>query len=198
MGVYLVGAVAYFYPFGQEEPAGGLLAGGAVVVANAASALLGREINRSRTLSPLTVTCLSMGIGSVVLLALGVAVQGLPRLDPGEWAIIGWLALVNSALAFTLWNTAQRTLTATQSSVINNTMLIQIAILAWVALGERLTTLEVAGLALAAAGILAVQMSRPGPTMPSRRPPTAKPTCAVKSSDKDAQRTKQHEIRRDE
>ena len=40
-----------------------------------------------------------------------------------------WLALVNSAFAFTLWNRTLRTLSATESSVINNTMLIQIAIL---------------------------------------------------------------------
>lgn len=156
--IYLVGAVVYFYPLGNDEPVIGLMVGGVVVVANAASALLGREINRSRTLSPMVVTVVSMGVGSVALLTLGLWLQGLPRMDLLSWGIIGWLAIVNSAFAFTLWNATQRTLTATESSIINNTMLIQIAVLAWVFLDERLTRQEIGGLALAALGILLVQL----------------------------------------
>ncbi len=159
--VFLVGAGIYFYPLGPDEPVIGLLVGGIVVAANAVSALLGREINRPRTLSPINVTVVSMGIGSIALLALGVWLQGLPDLDLRSWLIIGWLAVVNSAFAFTLWNATQRTLTATESSVINNTMLIQIAVLAWVFLGERLTLREIGGLALAVVGVLFVQLGEP-------------------------------------
>jgi drug/metabolite transporter (DMT)-like permease len=156
--VFLLGAVIYFYPLSVDEPAVGLIVGGFVVVANAVSSLLGREINRTRSLNPMTVTLVSMGVGSITLLALGILLQGLPRLDLRSWAIIGWLAVVNSALAFTLWNTTQRSLTATESSVINNTMLIQIAFLAWIFLDERLSVQEIGGLALAALGILFVQL----------------------------------------
>ncbi len=158
MLVYLTGAAVYFYPFRSGEPMEGLLVGGVVVAANAVSSLLGREINRSHRLSPFAVTFTSMGAGSLTLLALGIWTQGLPRLDGQSWAIIGWLAVVNSALAFTLWNLTQRTLTATESSIINNTMLIQVAILAWVFLGEQLTVLEIFGLVLAGSGILLVQL----------------------------------------
>ena len=42
-------------------------------------------------------------------------------------------------------------------------MLIQIAILAWVFLGERLTVQGIAGLALAAIGMLVVQVRRGAP-----------------------------------
>lgn len=66
--------------------------------------------------------------------------------------------MVNTALAFPLWNVSLRTLSATESSVINNTMLIQIAALAWVFLGEALGGLGVAGMGLAAAGISLVQI----------------------------------------
>jgi drug/metabolite transporter (DMT)-like permease len=45
-----------------------------------------------------------------------------------------------------------------ESSVINNTMLFQIAVLAWVFLGEKLGWQEVLGIILAALGTLAVQM----------------------------------------
>jgi drug/metabolite transporter (DMT)-like permease len=158
VAISLVGAVVYFTPLGTTEPLVGLIIGGIVVATNAISALLGREINRTGELDALTVTLVSMGAGSIALLALGVAIQGLPRIDPLGWLIVGWLAVVNSALAFTLWNHTQRTLSATESSIINNTMLIQIAVLAWLFLGETLTLREVAGLALAALGILFVQL----------------------------------------
>ena len=92
----------------------------------------------------------------------------LPALGPGQrvqlqlslsnWAIIVWLAVVNTAFAFTLWNRTLRTLTAMESSIINNTMLFQIAVLAWAFLGEDLDWWKVSGMVLAAAGTLVVQL----------------------------------------
>ena len=68
--------------------------------------------------------------------------------------------MVNTALAFTLWNATLRRLSATESSIINSTMLVQIAVLAWVFLGERITWKEGIGMALAGLGALLVQMRR--------------------------------------
>ncbi|MFW5940392.1 MAG: DMT family transporter [Chloroflexota bacterium] len=141
----------------------GLVVAGICVLANAASAVIGRGVNRGQRLSPLTVTVVSMGIGSLILLVSGTALQGLPALSARSWLIIGVLALVNTAFAFTLWNHTLRTLSAMESSIINNTMLIQIAILAWIFLGERLVMVQIAGLALAAIGILLVQLRRKTP-----------------------------------
>jgi len=50
--------------------------------------------------------------------------------------IIALLAIVNAAFAFTLWNKSLQMLTAVESSIINGTMLPQIAILAWIFLNE--------------------------------------------------------------
>ena len=101
-----------------------------------------------------------MGIGALTLLAGGIAWQGLPPLSLTHWAIIVWLAVVNSAYAFTLWNRTLRTLSAMESSIINNTMLFQIALLAWLFLGEALTWPRIIGMALAAIGTLIVQLKR--------------------------------------
>jgi hypothetical protein len=49
-------------------------------------------------------------------------------------------------------------LSAVESSTINNTMLIQIAALAWIFLGESITGQELIGLALALGGVLLVQI----------------------------------------
>ncbi len=67
-------------------------------------------------------------------------------------------AVVDSAFAFTLWNTTLQTLTAVESSILNSTMLPQIAILAWVFLDEPLTTRQIVGIVLV--GTLVVQIWR--------------------------------------
>jgi drug/metabolite transporter (DMT)-like permease len=160
--IFVVGALVYFYPL--SVPAGqavGFTLAGFTVCANAAASLLGRAVNRQRTIPPTLVTVISMGIGAIVLLGIGLGVQGLPPLTLSGWAVIGWLAVINTALAFTLWNSSLRILSATESSIINNTMLVQIAVLAWLFLGERLSLGDVAGLILAALGALLVNKPRP-------------------------------------
>lgn len=130
------------------------------IVANSVSSLMGRRINHQSGLSPIIVTTISMGVGGLILLVAGVTTQGLGQISLNQWLIIGWLAIVNTAFAFTLWNTSLQKLTATESSVINGTMLPQIAILAWLFLGESLTGKQIAGMLLVAIGILVVQLSR--------------------------------------
>ncbi len=159
--VALLGAVVYFYPV--SFPAGQIIGITAAVVgllANSASSLLGREVNRQRDLDPIQVTLVSMGVGAFVLLAIGIQFQGIPKLTLTNWAIIAWLAVVNTAFAFTLWNRTLRVLSAMESSIINNTMLIQIPILSVLFLGERMNLKEVIGLVIAGLGTVIVQLAR--------------------------------------
>ena len=160
MGLLFVGVTVYFYPFDFGTL---VLTGLGVMVvgllANSLASILGRDVNRDGTLSAVAVTAVSMGFGSAILLGTGVAVQGLPRLSLQNWLIILWLAVINTAFAFTLWNRTLQTLSATESSVINNTMLAQVVILGWVFLGEALTLTDVIGLALLMIGALLVQMT---------------------------------------
>lgn len=163
--IFIVGVLIYFsaVPIGGEQTLGLLLAMG-TVGANAIASVLGRAVNRHRTTPPLVVTGVSMGVGALVLLALGLAVEGLPPLSWRNWLTIAWLAVVNTALAFTLWNRSLQHLSAVESSIINNTMLVQIAILAWLFLGAQLSARDLVGLALAAVGIfLANWWPRPRP-----------------------------------
>lgn len=158
ISVLLLGVGIYFYPFDLRTAA---LLGLAVMLfgllANALSSVLGRRLNREEMVSPLAITTVSMGFGSGVLLSSGVIIQGLPSLSLQSWAIVIWLAVVNTAFAFTLWNRTLQTLSATESSVINNTMLVQVAVLGWLFLGEPLTGLNLIGLALVTVSSMAVQ-----------------------------------------
>ena len=161
IGFVVAGALVYFWPLAAiRGSAFGFVLAGITVAANSASALLGRSINRRKMAHPLVVTAISMGIGAACLLAVGIGIQGLPALSAASWGIIGWLAVVNTALAFTLWNHTLRSLSATESSVINNTMLIQISVLAWLFLGETLGWIQIAGLILVAGGSLLAQLRK--------------------------------------
>lgn len=119
VAVSIAGALIYFGSI-QELSAVGLLVALFALISNTASATLGRAVNRSEEISPLLVTVVSMGIGAIGLLLAGLATEPFPALRMSDILIIMWLAAVNTAVAFTLWNHTLRTLTAAQSSVINN------------------------------------------------------------------------------
>jgi drug/metabolite transporter (DMT)-like permease len=128
------------------------------VFANAASAVLGRSVNRKSHLTPIVITVISMGIGSIILLSVGIAIQGFPTINLENIIYLLWLAILNTALAMTIWNFTLRTLTAMESSIINGTMLIQIAVLAWIFLGEDISFKEIIGMLIASSGAVLVQL----------------------------------------
>lgn len=163
IGVVVAGAALYFGGFNTGPSALlGLGAAGLCVVASTAGQHLARDLNRDahgRLGGSIGLTALSMGIGALLLLLAGVALEGWPALDGRGWAIVAWLAVINTAFAFTLYNHALRVLTAVESSAIVNLMLVMVAAMAWIFLGEALDPRQVAGLALATAGVLVVQLS---------------------------------------
>jgi len=157
--LFVVGILTYFYPISLSKSQGlGLTVMTVGVLANSSSSVLGRDINRPGKVNPLVVTVISMGIGSIVLLSAGIIIQGLPPISTQNILYLLWLAVINTALAFVIWNHTLRTLTAMESSIINGTMLIQIAILAWIFLGEGISLQEILGMALAAVGAVLVQL----------------------------------------
>jgi drug/metabolite transporter (DMT)-like permease len=161
--VSVAGTLVYFGP--MALPASQLMAVGIVavgVVAFTAATMLGRSVNRDDGLPALTVTVVSMGIGSGVLLAVAVVHDGIPRLTPSSWLVVVWLAVVNTAAAFTVWNYTMRRLSAMESSLINTTMLVHVAVLAWIFLGERPNPRSMLGLVLVAGGVVLVQLRRIG------------------------------------
>jgi drug/metabolite transporter (DMT)-like permease len=159
MSIYGVGVVIYFFPVALDaNQFVGMLVVVAGVLANVGASIIGRRLNREHVLQPIVITVVSMGFGSIILLFTGIVTQGFPPLTLVQWGIIGWLALVNTAFAFTLWNHTLRTLSATESSIINNAMLIQIPILAWVFLGETVTARQGLSIIIAGVGIVLVQL----------------------------------------
>jgi drug/metabolite transporter (DMT)-like permease len=160
--IFIIGVLVYFSPTGI--PGGKLLGfalAGITVIANAFAAVLGRSVNREGKTSPLVVTVISMGVGSILLLVSGLVFQGLPPIGVSGWATILWLAVANTAFAFLLWNKTLQKLSAVESSIINSTMLFQIAALAWIFLGEQISLIAMIGLVFAASGAILVNLKHP-------------------------------------
>lgn len=155
-GLVVLGAWLYF-----SGDLGATVAGMAAALvglaANVAGGLLGRQVNRAATVPPVVVTAISMGIGAAVLIVVGGASEGMPVVSGRAWLIIAWLAVVNTALAFSLWNLSMRRLSALQSAGINNTMLIQIAALAWIFLSEPPGAAGLAGIGVVSIGVFLTQ-----------------------------------------
>ena len=159
IGLTLIGASIYFFPVKiLHAQVFGILIAVIGILTNALSSIMGRSINRSSTIPPLIVTVVSMGAGSIALLATSLFVEGVPVIRLNTWLIILWLAVINTALAFTLWNHTLRTLTALESSIINSTMLIWIPLLAVIFLGESISAKEIIGLLTVGLGTFVVQL----------------------------------------
>jgi len=161
IAIGLIGILIYFYPI--DIPQNELL--GLIVIcfgvfANAIASIMGRSINRAKQIHPIIITGLSMVFGSVLLLMLGFMLEGIPNLSFTSIFYILWLSIINTALAFTLWNKTMQKLRAIDSTLINSAMLPQTVLLALIFLGEMPDLLEWVGLGILAGSMIIVQISQ--------------------------------------
>lgn len=159
LAINLIGVLIFFYPQGGNGGAViGFVFAAVCLASNTLGTLIGRKVNASGKLNPIAVTMVSMGIGSILMLSSGLAWQGLPAISTRSIVIILVLAVVNTAFTFVVWNYTLQTLTAVESSIINNTMMVYIAILAWIFLDEIQDLSGIIGLALAFIGAIIVNL----------------------------------------
>lgn len=158
VGVFLFGAAIYFFPLDSSlgSPIGYVVMT-VCLLFNAFSTMLGRSINQSQHVSPVVVTTVSMTMGGLVLLGSGLAFEGIPSIGIEMWGVILLLASVNTAFAFTLWNKTMQVLTSIESSIVNNTMLVQIAILSFLFMEEPFTFKSVIAVVIVSIGVFLVQ-----------------------------------------
>ena len=161
MALALLGAYLFFLaPLSGAELTGvaaTLLSG----LGWAAYMVSSRQFLRKEEFKPLHLTALSMFFGAITLFIWALLTERPVEIFLREWAILLWLSLVNTALAFVLWNHALKQMKAFQLSVLQNTMLIQIGILAWIFLAEELTAAKITAMLMVFAGVLIVQTVKP-------------------------------------
>ena len=108
--------------------------------------------------SIIILTTCSMFAGAFMLLGTATLTGNVVMVSLESWIIILWLSTVNTAVAFTLWNHALKTLHVIEQSILQNTMLIQITLLAFVFLHESLQPQKILGMSMVFIGVLVVQL----------------------------------------
>jgi len=159
-GVLVVSGAALFLAGSLGATTIGLVAAAVGLLANSGGSVLGRRLNRGGATPAVVITALSMTVGAIGLGLGAIAVEGIPSVSGRAALIIVWLAVVNTALANTMWNYSLQGLSALASSGINNTMLMQIALLAWIFLDEAPGTRGIVAIVLVSVGVLMTQLTR--------------------------------------
>jgi drug/metabolite transporter (DMT)-like permease len=153
-----LGLFAGIDPIGALDPAG-VIAIAISTIAWASWIVLSRRLMQ-RAPSAQGLTATSMLVGSLPLLPAAIAAEALPRLDASLVLILAWLAVANTAVAFSLWAASQRALQAYESNLLSNLVLVEASFLAFLILGEALGLAQWTGIALVLGGVALTQLPR--------------------------------------
>jgi drug/metabolite transporter (DMT)-like permease len=166
----LAGSVLFFLPGFQAGEPFGIAIVSVGLAGNAMFGVLGRKVILGRQVDTLSLTAIPLGVGGGILLPAALAIEGLPRLSITGLGIVFWLALMNTALVFWLYNHALRQLTAFEMSVMINLTPVATAAWAWLLLKENLGSIQILGMVTVIIGIGLVQWRSTarssGPTAP--------------------------------
>ena len=150
-----------FFEFGLKP--GELLGIGMMMIALigfTSFGVLGREVARDQQTDTLTLTTIPLALGGGLLLVVAFPLEGLPGFPILVWGIVLWLALINTAVAYILYNHSLQVLTALEMNVLLNLSPLVTAGLAWFILGERLDVAQAAGMIIVIVGVILVQWKK--------------------------------------
>jgi drug/metabolite transporter (DMT)-like permease len=161
--VALAGGVVFFgtrIPSAETVPIVVTLMG---AVCLAVFGVMAREFARDGLIDGVTLAGIPLLFGGGLLMVVVPPAQ-IPSLRVS--AVLIWLAVVNSALAYLLWNHALRRLQAFEISIVGNLMPMGTGLLAPLLIGEMVGAAAWVGIAVALAGVVLVGVGsrRPLPT----------------------------------
>ncbi|WP_432118927.1 EamA family transporter [Streptomyces sp. bgisy032] len=149
----------------------GLLAALASTLSMSAGVVLTQRWGRPAGVGPLALTAWQLTAGGLLIAPLAFLVEGAPPALDGR-AVGGYLylALANTAVAYWLWFRGIGRLTATQVTFLGPLSPLTAAVVGWAALGQALTPLQLAGMALALGATVAGQFVTWGPRRAAAAP----------------------------
>lgn len=165
--VALAGGALFFSPGLHADE---LLAVGVVgvgLLAFGVFGVVGREVARSGQVKALTLTAIPLGLGGGIGLLVAGVIEGLPNsgwplgeLGITGWVSILWLVVINTALAYWLYNHALQSLTALEMNVLLNLSPLVTAIVAAMLLHEQVSPVQLMGMVVLILGVSTVQWGR--------------------------------------
>lgn len=140
----------------------GALAALAATASMSTGTVLTKRWGRPEGVGPLALTGWQLTAGGLLIAPLAFLVEGAPpALDAPAIGGYAYLALANTAIAYWLWFRGIGRLTATQVTFLGPLSPLTAALVGWAALGESLTPLQLAGMALAFGATVAGQTGPP-------------------------------------
>ncbi|MFD7033048.1 EamA family transporter [Streptomyces sp. NPDC059917] len=147
----------------------GVLAGIGSAASMAAGTVMTKRWGRPEGVGPLALTGWQLTAGGLLLLPVAALVEGAPpALDGKAFLGYGYMMLINTGIAYWLWFRGIGRLTATSVTLLGPLSPLTAAVIGWAALGQALSPVQVAGMAIAFAATLVGQL-------PSRRTRTRTP-----------------------
>ncbi|MFE5318219.1 DMT family transporter [Paenibacillus sp. NPDC056579] len=156
----MAGIVIYYYPWHLAQSS---LIGIVLIliscVGNVVHLTYSRYLLTRKQTAPSALVLTPMLIGAAGMLLAGFILEGIPPYSLKLMLILIWLGPINGALAFTLWAWSQKQLRAYESSLINNLMLLEVALMDILFLGRSITYLQAGSLCITGTAIVAVQLA---------------------------------------
>jgi probable blue pigment (indigoidine) exporter len=153
-----LGGMCFFTLDHGHVNSNGLIYLAAGVLGHGVFSVIGRRMASRSGLHTIELTAMPLWIGGSMMLLLALGTQGLPEMPMRAWWAVLWLALVNTAVAYGLYNYALRTLRAFEVNVLLNLAPVASAGLAWVVFGETLADGQLVGMASLICGVALVQL----------------------------------------
>lgn len=156
----LVGSALFFFPglIPTDPVAVGIVSLG--VLAFGFYGSLSRRFVRDQSVDIVRLTAIPLGFGGGLLLVFGFIVEGRADLSLAGLAIVLWLAIVNTIIAYVLYYRSLRILTALELHILLNLAPLGTALMAGLILGERLRPIQLIGMLTVILGVTLVQWKR--------------------------------------
>ncbi|WP_246310799.1 DMT family transporter [Paenibacillus xylanilyticus] len=155
----LAGIVVFYFPWDFR---GGHISGILLILASCAGYAIHLAITRyllkNGKASSGDLVLMPMAIGAFGMLVIGLIFEGLPKFSWPLLGIILWLGIINGSFAFSLWTWSQKHLRAYENSLINNLMLLEVAVLDILIFHRNLAVAEVLGLLIVGLAVVFVQI----------------------------------------
>jgi drug/metabolite transporter (DMT)-like permease len=157
IGVTVLGSAVFFSEGATAGWGWGVLLVMIGVLAFSGFSLIGRDLAKDGKTTTELLTAVPLATAALFLTIAALATEGLPIIRFESIAVIVWLGILDTAIAYALYNHALRELTATEITAVISLTPLGTAVIGWLCLSQQLAFVQIVGLVCTVIGILIVE-----------------------------------------
>ncbi|MDA5283822.1 EamA family transporter [Streptomyces sp. Isolate_45] len=147
----------------------GVIAGVVSSASMGAGTVMTKRWGRPEGVGPLAMTGWQLTAGGLVIIPLAVLIEGAPpALDGKAFLGYGYMMLINTGIAYWLWFRGIGRLSATSVTLLGPLSPLTAAVIGWAALGQALSPVQLAGMAIAFGATVIGQLPARTPRAPQK------------------------------